>query len=274
MLSENPLIIDINIDQWRNLHSLFLQPVRSKKRITVIHENGKILNMNHSAGIILNKSVIKNIVSPLRDAQNLYELYKEDTDLVIIIERNYVERYYEEVLNYWNTCRDFDEYVLNMYSLTDKYFPYILTWPKPASKQVGLQGYILYNWLYKITNQFIPKGSTMVFCVLENSKKIWTSLILGIDDNKKISLITTINNSISSENLREDSKKIILSTSQKFWECSLGIFLEKEKIEEILCSYEPKNDFLNGILKDEIIVDPCPNALKSLIFKSKLHDLT
>ncbi len=48
MLSKNPLMIDLNINQWRNLHSLFLEPIRSKERITVIHEKGKILNISHS----------------------------------------------------------------------------------------------------------------------------------------------------------------------------------------------------------------------------------
>ena len=48
MLHENPLMVDANVDHWRNLQSLLLELAKGKSRIIVIHEDGEILKFVHS----------------------------------------------------------------------------------------------------------------------------------------------------------------------------------------------------------------------------------
>ncbi|HBT51270.1 MAG TPA: hypothetical protein DEA49_04070, partial [Petrotoga sp.] len=96
MLDKNPLMIDLDIDQWSKLHNEFLLGVREKKRITLIHEKGKVLNITHSHNESINRP-ISIVVDPQRDAKELFEANKESTELVIILDRSSVETYYDEV---------------------------------------------------------------------------------------------------------------------------------------------------------------------------------
>ena len=40
MLHENPLMLDIDVDHWRNLQALLLDSAKERRRIVVIHEDG------------------------------------------------------------------------------------------------------------------------------------------------------------------------------------------------------------------------------------------
>ncbi len=45
MLHENPQMLDIDVDHWRNLQDLFLESAKEKRRIIVIHEAGEVLKL-------------------------------------------------------------------------------------------------------------------------------------------------------------------------------------------------------------------------------------
>lgn len=274
MLSKNPLMIDLNINQWRNLHSLFLEPIRSKERITVIHEKGKILNISHSLEKTVEIDNLQKIIDPVYDTKIIYEKNKQRTDLVIMIDRLALEKYYNEAFSYWTTEMDLDEYVINMYKLLDKYYPDIIIYPGPSSKQSGLQSKGLYDMIFKVIQFVVSSGSTVVFCVFEDNSKIFTSLILGVDANKKISLVTSVNQEIISNDWRKEYSNVLSWIDESFWECDLGIFMNKSTLDRIMKNQSMEESTFNAILNREIIVDPFPKSLQSIIKKYKLHDLT
>jgi len=274
MLSKNPLMIDLNINQWRNLHSLFLEPIRSKERITVIHEKGKILNISHSLGKAVETDYLQKIIDPEYDTKIIYEKNKQNTDLVIMIDRLALEKYYNEAFSYWTTEMDLDEYVINMYKLLDKYYPDIIIYPGPSSKQAGLQSKGLHDMIFKVVQFVVSSGSTIVFCIFEDNSKIFTSLILGIDDHKKISLVTSVNQEIISNDWRKEYSNVLSWIDESFWECDLGIFMNKSTLDRIMKNQSMEESTFNAILNREIIVDPFPKSLQSIIKKYKLHDLT
>lgn len=274
MLSKNPLMIDLNINQWRNLHSLFLEPIRSKERITVIHEKGKILNISHSLGKAVETDYLQKIIDPEYDTKIIYEKNKQNTDLVIMIDRLALEKYYNEAFSYWTTEMDLDEYVINMYKLLDKYYPDIIIYPGPSSKKAGLQSKGLHDMIFKIVQFVVSSGSTIVFCIFEDNSKIFTSLILGIDDHKKISLVTSVNQEIISNDWRKEYSNVLSWIDESFWECDLGIFMNKSTLDRIMKNQSMEEITFNAILNREIIVDPFPKPLQSIVKKYKLHDLT
>ncbi len=49
MLSEDVLMPDIAVGHWRNLQALVLQSASARPRIIVIHDEGKLLKLAHSA---------------------------------------------------------------------------------------------------------------------------------------------------------------------------------------------------------------------------------
>ena len=86
MLHENPLMADIDVDHWRNLQSLLLESAKEKRRIIVIHENGKILKFAHSAKAAVVRP-ISVITDAHKDAEAIYDANVATTDLVVVIER-------------------------------------------------------------------------------------------------------------------------------------------------------------------------------------------
>ncbi|MFA6976581.1 MAG: hypothetical protein WC194_07660, partial [Mesotoga sp.] len=125
MLDKNPLMIDIDVKQWANLHHVVLKGLREKRRIVVIHENGKVQNISHSHEVeVVNP--IRKVTDPEMDAKKLFETNEKNVDLVMVLERSHVENYYNEVQSSWKVDEDLDEYMYRMYSLLDCYYPGIV----------------------------------------------------------------------------------------------------------------------------------------------------
>ena len=275
MLDANPLMIDIDVEQWANLHAAFLRPVRQKRRIIVIHEGGKVLKMSHSHGAEVSQPICR-ITDPERDVEQIYKANKDNVDLVLLLDRASVERYYYEVQESWDPDEDLDEYVARMYALLDKYSPGIQTFPGPASRQLGLQWTlpIGYSTAKQLIERFVPESAVAVLAIFSEPSKLWASLVLGFDELKKIVLISTVEQGIVEQDWKHEYTQILASVEQKFWHCGLGIFASKASVDKVLCSAVPGYTFLKLCVQGEIIVEPCTKSLAQSIKRFELHPLS
>ena len=114
----------------------------------------------------------------------------------------------------------------------------------------------------------------MILSFFEDNRKIWTSLVLGFDNEQKISLITTLKQGIVENNWKDEYKKIVDYVQKDFWKCSIGIFANIDRMKNILSGKDPRKEFLSSCLDGEIIVDPSTDALKSIIKRFSMNDLS
>ena len=263
MLHDHPLMIDIDVDQWRNLHEMFLESAKEKKRIIIIREDGKILKFVHSHGEEVVKS-INEITNPQEDARKVYKDNKEKADFVLLVDRKGVERFFAEVQDSWNADEDLDEYVYKMYSKLDEYKDEIVTYPGPARKTLGLRWKlaISYPQAKEFVEKYIPNNSVVVIGIFKDNNLIWGSLVLGFDEKGKIKLITTVEESKITKDWKKEYKHIIKWVEEKFWKCSLGLFVEKGGMEIILKS-GGKLETIRGLTKEgKLIIYPIPETLQ------------
>lgn len=273
MLHENPLMIDIDVDQWRNLHERFLTSAKEKKRIIIIHEGGEILKFIHSDG----KDVIKTInkvINPQRDAKKVYDDNKGKADFVLVLERKAVERFFAGIQDSWSAEEDLDEYVYRMYSKLDEYKDEIVTYPGPARENLGLRWRLTmsYPQVKEVVQRYIPPNSVLVVGIFENSNLIWGSLVLGFDEKRKIKLITTIDKSQVTRDWKEEYKQVVRWVEEKFWKCSLGLFMDRDSVETILESgkLETLRDLIRG---GKLIAYPVPEILRQQLAWLNLHPI-
>jgi hypothetical protein len=263
MLHDHPLITDIDIDQWRNIHEMFLESAKEKRRIIIIREDEKILKFVHSHGEEIVKSV-NTITNPQVDARKVHKDNKGKADFVLLVDRKGVERYFAEVQDSWNADEDLDEYVYRMYSRLDEYEDEIVTYPGPARKTLGLRWKLAmsYPQVKELVKKHIPSNSVVVIGIFKDSNLIWASLILGFDEKGKIKLITTVEKSKIKKDWKKEYKNIIKSVEEKFWKCSLGIFVDKENMDTILKS-RAKLGTIRGLAKEsKLILYPIPETLQ------------
>ncbi len=277
MLDKNPLMIDIDVKQWANLHHVVLKGLREKRRIVVIHENGKVQNISHSheAEVV---NPIRKVTDPEMDAKKLFETNEKNVDLVMVLERSHVENYYNEVQSSWKVDEDLDEYMYRMYSLLDCYYPGIVAYPGPASRQFGLQwllpGKVGYLQFKSVLESFADRGTAVVIAVFENKTELWTSLVLGVDEKGKISLITSVKQGIVKKDWREEYQDINRWVDENYWKSGLAIYMDKKDFLEISSSKAPSYLFKGLCDKGSIIIDPSTESLKAFVAKYRLHELS
>ena len=91
---------------------------------------------------------------------------------------------------------------------------------------------------------------------------LWASLILGFDERGKIKLITTVEKSKITADWKKDYMQIIKWAEEKFWKCSLGLFVDKDSMEMTINSGE-KLKTIRGLSKQgKAVVYPIPEMLK------------
>jgi hypothetical protein len=261
MLHDHPLMTDIDVDQWRNLHEMFLDSAKEKKRIIIIRDGEEILKFVHSHGDKIAKTVSK-IVAPQEDARKVYEENKEKANFVLLVDRKGAEKYLGEVQNSWNADEDLDEYVYRMYSKLDEYKDEIVTYPGPARKTLGLRWKLALSYpkAKEFARKYIPHNSVVVIGIFENAV-LWGGLILGFDEKGRIKLITTIEKTEITGNWRKEYKRILQRVEGKFGKCSLGLFADKRSMETILKS--GKLETVRSLSREgKVIVYPIPEMLQ------------
>jgi hypothetical protein len=274
MLHENPLMIDIDVEQWGNLHQRFLRSTKEKRRIIVIHENGHILKFVHSDRSKWINKTIARINDPHQDARRIFADNRETTDLVLVLNRIALEKYFAEIQESWSSDEDLDEYVYRMYSRLGEYANDIVTYPTPARDTLGLRWTLAatYPEAKALVEKYVAPNSTAVLAIfLGNS--IWASLVLGFDEKRKLKLITTLDKSEMGGDWRQEYHEVVKSVDNRFWKCSVALFMDRDAMEVLLKSHDWLRTLQDLVGKGSLVVDPVPETLQQELSWKKLHPL-
>ncbi len=192
MLHENPLMVDADVDHWRNLQTLLLESAKGKRRIIVIHEAGQILKFVHSQGAEISRPVVR-IDDPHAAAKAIYEANPGACDLVAVFERRGFDRYFAAFQDTWRSDEDLDVYVQRTYALMDDYPDAIVTYPGRARDTLGLQWHLgtTYEASTAAVRTYIDPGTSVVFGVFDGDA-LWATLVLRFDADHRADVVTTV----------------------------------------------------------------------------------
>lgn len=262
MLHQNPLMNDIDVNHWRNLQVLFLESAKQKRRIIMIHENGKLLKFVHSH----REEIVRNVDrvdQPRAVAETVYRANTGKVDFVAVFERRAFDQYFGRVQDTWRADEDLDEYVHRMYAMIDEYPDGLVTYPGPASAVLGLQWRLgaTYEEVKAVVSQ-LPADSTAVFGVFDGNE-LWTTLVLGFDGDRRAKVATTVDPSqLASATTRKDiARNVVDWTNRRYPRCSLGLFMGRESARAFLSSRDKKQALGEIMAKNDLIADPVPTSL-------------
>lgn len=192
MFGTDVLMEDIDINQWRNAQDLLLESAKEKRRIIVLHDEGKICKCEHTDGAdVVGKPA--TIVDAKAQARELYEANEENVDFVAIFERHSFDEYFSRVQNSWVADEPLDSFVHKTYELLDDYPDTMVTYPGPAKNVLGLQ------WNFGVTRNegialahaLIPPESSLLLAVYDEGQ-IWASLVMTFDGEMTMTELTTV----------------------------------------------------------------------------------
>ncbi len=262
MLHQDVAMLDIDVDHWRNLQSLLLDSAKARRRIVLIHEDGRLLKLIHSDGVPLARETDR-VEDPHAVAERVYHANAELADLVVVFERTALDHYFAQVQDSWRADEDIDSYVHRMYATLDNYPDGIVTHPGPAREQLGLQWRIntSYDDILTAVRTYIPPRSTVVLGVFANDT-LWASLILGFDTESRIDFISTADpDELTTSDQRQQARELIEWADHRHGPCSLGLFTNRENAREWL--HRP--DKLTGLRElahqGSLLANPVPEPL-------------
>lgn len=267
MLKANAPMIDIDVDHWRNLQGLLLEPASGRPRIILIHENGELLKFVHSEGADATCNV-ERIDDPREAAKKVYDANSGSVDFVAVFERGAIDRYFAQVQDSWNADESVDGYVHRMYALLNEYPEGIVTHPDPAGTTLGLQWRLgaSYEEVGSAVSSFVPPESSVVFGIFDGDD-LWASLILGFDAGGQVALVTTADPSdLDLGGGREAvARGLVGWVNKKHSTCSLGLFVGRDDAGTFL-GEEDKAAVLRDLSgKGRLIADPVPEPLAGLL---------
>ncbi|NPV87326.1 MAG: hypothetical protein HPY45_15110 [Anaerolineae bacterium] len=267
MLHENPLMADIDVDHWRNMQQLLLESSKTKRRIIIIHEQGEILKFIHSQRLEIVKRV-ERVDDPQKTAEKVYKDNAAITDFVMVLERKSVERYFAKVQDSWTAAEDLDVYVHRMFAMLDEYPDGIVTYPGRARVNLGLQWRVgaKYESVQEAVRRFVPPQSTVFFGIFEGNR-LWASLLLGFDAERKIDIITTADPSELSltGDWQEQSKQLVEWVNKKYPRCAIGVFTSLEDAKRILKDEEKMKRIAEARQRGGLLIDPLPAVLSEAL---------
>lgn len=269
MLHENPLMVDIDVDHWRNLQELFLESSKEKRRIVLIHEDGTLLKFVHSGREPIVRSIAR-VENPERDAEKVYRDNKDKADFVLVLERRAVERYVAEVQDSWSADEDLDVYVRRMYMKLGDYPQGIVTYPGSPQENLGLQ------WRIGVTYEefrgvlaLLVKPETTAVLALFDRGSLWASLVLGFNAKMQIDLITTAPEAEANSLLSSDREKaaalILQAVESKYPRSSLGLFAELRPFRTWLHGEDKLEKLSTLVEKGDFLFRPVPKQFEALI---------
>jgi hypothetical protein len=237
MLHENPLMVDANVDHWRNLQTLILESAKAKRRIIVIHEDGRILKFVHSQKAEIARPVDR-IDDPQAAAKAIYEANPGACDFVVVFERRGFDRYCAAFQETWKPDEDLDVYVQRTYALMDQY-PYdIVTYPGRARDTLGLQ------WRFSTSYEagtaairtYVDPSSSVVFGIFDG-EDLWATLVLHLDADHRIDVLTTVNPTELRTSGRDAlADEIVQWVEAKYGRCSVGVFTDLQGARAFLAA--------------------------------------
>jgi hypothetical protein len=227
MLHENSRMLDIDVDHWRNLQSLFLQSAKAKRRIIVIHEGGEVQKFVHSQREEIAKPITR-IDDPHAAAKAIFEANPGKAEFVAVFERNAFDRYFGEFQDTWRSDEDLDTFVRRTYALMDKYPDGIVTYPGPARDVLGMQWRVgaSYAEVEAAAAAFVSPDSSVVIGIFEGDA-LWATLVLHFDADLRADAVTTIDPSLISATGRAAlADAAVAQVEAKYGAASLALFTD------------------------------------------------
>lgn len=266
MLHENPWMADIDVDHWRNLQSLVLESAKGKRRIVVIHEDGRILKFVHSqkAEIVRN---VSRVDRPRAVAEKIFRANADKVDFVAVFERKAVDRYFARFQDTWRPEEDLDAFVHRTYATLDEFPDGIVTFPGPAREVLGLQWKVGARYADLLAAaQLIPAPSTVVLGVFEGHG-LWATLVLSFDADRRIHVVTTVDPSelLPAGTRQEVARGVVGWVNQKYGTCSLGLFMGVESARALLSNREKARTLREIAARSDLLADPVPPGLAALL---------
>jgi hypothetical protein len=263
MLHEDPLMLDIDVDHWRNLQSLILDSAKGRRRILVIHEDGEILKLVHSDREPV-AGTIERVEDPHAVAERVYRDNAEKVDFVAVFERSAFDEYFGRFQGTWRADEDLDAFVHRTYELMDEYRDGIVTYPGPARNVLGLQWRIgaTYDQVTAAVERYVPPGSTVVFGVFDGDG-LWATLVLGFDAELRADVVTTVDTSLLTvERGREAiAEAVVAWVGERYGPCSLGLFTSRDGARRFLDAEDKLAALLELRANGELIAEPVPSAI-------------
>jgi hypothetical protein len=264
MLHEDPLMLDIDVDHWRNLQALLLDSAKERRRIVVIHEDGEVLKLVHSArGPVA--GAVERVDDPHLVAARLYRDNAESVDFVAVFERRACDEYFGRFQDTWRPDEDLDVFVHRTYALLDEYPDGLVTHPERARHTLGLQWRVgaPYEEVKAAIERTVPRASTAVLGIFDGDS-LWASLVLGLDGGGRINVVTTVDTSeLSVERGREAiAEEVVAWVNRRYPPCSLGLFAGLEHARAFLASTEKLALLQELADRGELIADPIPSTLQ------------
>jgi hypothetical protein len=267
MLHKNVLMQDINVAQWRNAQDLLLDSAKERRRIVVLHDDGRLRKVAHSSGESV-KSPPDRVDDPQAVARALYEANADSVDFVAVFERAAFDAYFAEVQDSWNIDEELDGFVQRTYALLDKYATGMVTYPTSARSTLGLQWRIgaSRDDVIEAVQRFVEPNSTVVLGVFDGGA-LWASLVLTFDDDRSITYVTTAD---PEETELEGDREVVAETvlgwvQQKHGPVCLGLFLQKKAAQEFLAAENKVEALRAASARGDLIMRPAPNELVAAV---------
>ncbi len=266
MLHENPLMVDADVDHWRNLQSLILESAKGKRRIIVIHEDGAILKFVHSMKAEIVKP-IDRIGDPHAAAKAIYEANRGACDFVAVFERRGLDRYFGAFQDTWRADEDLDLYVQRSYAMMDQYPDAIVTYPGRARDTLGLQWRLgaTYEDGTTAIRTFVEPETSVVFGVFDGDA-LWASLVLHFDADHRADVVTTVDPSELTATGRDATASEVVSwVESKYGRCSIGLFVDLAGARSFLRDTDKAAALAAIAGRGALIARPLPSGLAAAI---------
>lgn len=265
MLHEDPLMLDIDVNHWRNLQELLLDSAKERRRIIVIHEDGEIMKFVHSDREPVARSIEK-IDDPHVAAETIFQDNSDKVDFVAVFERSAFDEYFARVQASWSPDEDLDEFVHRTYALMDEYEDGIVTYPGRARHVLGLQWRLgaTHEQVKEAVARFVAPSSSVVFGIFEG-EGLWATLVLEFDERLRARVVTTVDTSqlrAKAEEGRENvADEIVAWVNDRYSPCSIGLFTSLEGARFFLESEEKLEKLRELAEKGDLIANPLPDTL-------------
>jgi hypothetical protein len=267
MLHENPAMVDIDVNHWRNMQSLLLESAKEKRRIVVLHEDGEVLKFVHSGRAEIVRKVDR-VDDPHAVAERVFRDNEGRADFVAVFERRAFDRFFGQIQDAWRPDEDLDEFVHRTYATMDEYVDGIVTYPGPARATLGLQWRIGagYADVKSAVERFVPPRSTVVFGVFDGNA-LWATLVLGFDEDRRIDLITTVDPSeLSLERGRQRLvDDVVAWVNARYDPCSIALFTDLEGARGFLARTDKRQALAALASRGALWVGAVPDALTEVM---------
>ncbi len=238
MLHQDPLMLDIDVNHWRNLQALLLESGKERRRIIVIHEHGTIEKFVHSQRLEIARPV-ERIDDPHAAAEQIYRANPGKADFVAVFERSAFDRYMAGWQDAWKPDEDLDAFVHRTYASMDEYADGIVTYPGLARETLGLQWRVgtSYGQIVAAVERFVPPQSSVVFGIFDGDV-IWATLVLHFDADQRADVVTTIDTSrVDTSGGRQRAADAIVDwVDATYGRCSVALFADLPSARSFLAS--------------------------------------